>query len=160
MINYEYILENMEDFDYKNVTISAASEDGIVINMLIPASIDLLDFIEELGIYFYRIDDPKFGQKFINEETKLFIYDWLIQILNTGNYDEDENSGAYIADFELIIDFEILNTFKYALHKYKQKYFRDKKTLSQSRLFAEQTAIAILEIIEKIRLISLTYSHN
>ena len=46
MINYEYILENMEDFDYKNVTISAASEDGIVINMLIPASIDLLDFIE------------------------------------------------------------------------------------------------------------------
>ena len=123
------------------------------INLSIPAEIDLLDFIEELGIYFYRIDDPKFGQKFINEENKLYIYDWLTQILNTGNYEEDEEDGTVFVDLELYMNIEKLNTFKYALRKYKEKYRKDMNNhIDYSRTYAEKTAINILELIEKVRL--------
>ncbi len=152
-VNYNYIKENIEEFCYDNVRLDAISNFGIAINLSIPAEIDLLDFIEELGVYFYRIDDPKFGQKFINEENKLYIYDWLTQILNTGNYEEDEEDGTVFVDLELYMNIEKLNTFKYALRKYKEKYKQDtKKNIEYSRVYAEKTAINILELIEKIRL--------
>ena len=47
---------------------------------------------------------------------------------------------------------ERLNTFKYALAKYKEKYKKDIKNVDYSRAYAEKTAISILELIEKIRL--------
>ena len=151
-VNYNYIKENIEEFTFDNVRLDAISSFGIAINLTIPAEIDLLDFIEELGVYFYRIDDPKFGQKFINEENKLYIYDWLTQILNTGNYEEDEEDGSIFVDLELYMNVERLNTFKYALAKYKEKYKKDIKNVDYSRAYAEKTAISILELIEKIRL--------
>ena len=58
---------------------------------------------------------------------------------------------------ELCIDFENLNTFKYALRKYKEilKTMKNSKDVMIEDILAAQTAIAILEIIEKIRLITL-----
>ena len=150
MVDYKFIQEHIEDFQIGNIKVSAVSEYGIAIELFVPAPIDLLDFVEEIGIYFYKLDDPKFGQKFINEETKNFVYDWLVQLLNTGNY-EDVEDGLY-ALIELYMDFELLHTFKYVLRKYKLKYESDKKNdYDMSKLFAEGTAINILEIIEKVK---------
>jgi len=152
VVDIDYIKTNSNQFDYGNVSLCAISENGLAINLVIPSNIDFLDFIEELGIYFYRIDDPKFGQKFINEETKLYIYDWLVQILNTGNYDEEEETDNLFATLEFFMDFEKLNTFKYALRKYKEKYRKEKDKVDYSKALAEITAINILEIIEKVRI--------
>ena len=156
-IDYKRIQKNIDDFTYGSVRLNSISEEGVAVDLFVPSNIDLLDFIESLGIYFYRIDDPKFGQKFINEDTKLYIYDWLTQILNTGNYEENEEEEQIFSRLELCIDFENLNTFKYALRKYKEilKTMKNSKDVTIEDILAAQTAIAILEIIEKIRLITL-----
>ncbi len=156
-IDYKRIQDNIDDFTYGSVRLNSISEEGVAVDLFVPSNIDLLDFIESLGIYFYRIDDPKFGQKFINEDTKLYIYDWLTQILNTGNYEENEEEEQIFSRLELCIDFENLNTFKYALRKYKEilKTMKNSKDVMIEDILAAQTAIAILEIIEKIRLITL-----
>ena len=156
-IDYKRIQNNIDDFTYGSVRLNSISEEGVAVDLFVPSNIDLLDFIESLGIYFYRIDDPKFGQKFINEDTKLYIYDWLTQILNTGNYEENEEEEQIFSRLELCIDFENLNTFKYALRKYKEilKTMKNSKDVTIEDILAAQTAIAILEIIEKIRLITL-----
>lgn len=156
-IDYKRIQDNIDDFTYGSVRLNSISEEGVAVDLFVPSNIDLLDFIESLGIYFYRIDDPKFGQKFINEDTKLYIYDWLTQILNTGNYEENEEEEQIFSRLELCIDFENLNTFKYALRKYKEilKTMKNSKDVTIEDILAAQTAIAILEIIEKIRLITL-----
>ena len=156
-IDYKRIQKNIDDFTYGSVRLNSISEEGVAVDLFVPSNIDLLDFIESLGIYFYRIDDPKFGQKFINEDTKLYIYDWLTQILNTGNYEENEEEEQIFSRLELCIDFENLNTFKYALRKYKEilKTMKNSKDVTIEDILSAQTAIAILEIIEKIRLITL-----
>ncbi len=160
VVDVESLKSSSNQFDYGNATLFAVSEDGLAINIVIPNDIDFLDFIEELGIYFYRIDDPKFGQKFINEDTKLYVYDWLVQILNTGNYEDDEESDSIFATLEFFMDFEKLNTFKYALRKYKEKHRKEKNKIEHSRALAQQTAINILEIIEKVRIQALENGEN
>lgn len=152
-IDFKYMKENIDDYRIGNIKLKGASMHGIAIELIIGGVEDILDFVEELGIYFYRIDDPKFGQLFLNENVKLSVYDWLVQFLNTGNYEELEDHQIY-AEFELYFDFDLLtpNIFSNVLKKYKTKYEKDKKqNIEISKLLAELTAINILEMIVKVR---------
>lgn len=153
-MNLKYIKEHIDDFIFENAMLDAISPEGIAIQVSAVNIEDFLDFVEELGKYFYFIGDPKFGQKFINEDTSKYIYDWLTQILNTGNYEENEidEGTMFVARFEFFMDYKKLSSFKYALRKYKEKLRQDTKKMSYSRLIAERTAVNMLEIIEKVRL--------
>lgn len=132
------------------VKIIGVAKEGIALKITIPADIDILDFIEEVGQYFYKIDNPIFGQKFVSNETKDYIYHWLIELFNTGNYEEMPDKSELILNLE--IDFEKVGTFKFALQKYASKLYNDKQiNAEQAVIFAEEIAIDILNIIEEIR---------
>lgn len=128
--------------------IGTASE-GISLKLYINKKIDVLDFVEEIGKYFYKIDNPLFGQKYISNDAKEFIYYWLVELLNTGNYEEFPDKDTEMT-FNLLIDFEKIGTFKYAIDKYKKLL----KTMENEELYkieACNIAIDILQIIESIR---------
>lgn len=153
-VDFQYIKENIDEYTIENVLLTGAASEGIALNVYIDKNIDIVDFAEILGVYFYRLDDPKFGQKYVNENTRLYIYEWLTQILNTGNYDETED--GFILELNLYLDFERLNTLRYALNKYKNKYKQDLKNKElHIILIAEKTAINIIELLEKVRITQL-----
>ena len=146
----EKIEINKDRLENDNVKILGVAKEGIALQIIIPGTIDILDFIEEIGQYFYKIDVPTFGQKFVSGETKDYIYHWLIELFNTGNYEENPNES--ILNFNMEIDFEKVGTFKYAVQKYRIKLAEDKENnKDETVIFSEEIAILILEMIEEIR---------
>lgn len=135
----------------KQVKLVGIATEGISMEIYIDRRIDILDFIEEVGKYFYKIDNPLFGQKYVTAETKEYIYYWLMELLNTGNYEEVPFKDTVLT-FNMLIDFEKIGTFKYAIDKYK-KMLRKMQLESeeQYKIAACSVAIDILEIVEEIR---------
>lgn len=125
--------------------------EGISMEIYIDKKIDILDFIEEIGLYFYKLDDPIFGQKYITKETKDYIYYWLMELLNTGNYEESTFKSTVLR-FNMLIDFEKIGTFKYAIDKYKKRLKQLKEDKSEDyKISACSIAIDILQIVEDIK---------
>ena len=135
----------------KQVQLVGIATEGISFKIYIDKKIDILDFIEEVGKYFYKIDNPIFGQKYVTVETKEYIYYWLMELLNTGNYEEFATKNTELT-FNMLIDFEKIGTFKYAIDKYK-KYLK-KMEMDKDEMYkisACKIAIDILQIVEDIR---------
>lgn len=135
----------------KQVQLVGIATEGICLKIYLNRKIDILDFIEEVGKYFYKIDNPIFGQKYVTVETKEYIYYWLMEIFNTGNYEEFPTKDTELT-FNMLIDFEKIGTFKYAIDKYK-KYLKkmEIEKSEQHKIIACSVAIDILQIIEDIR---------
>lgn len=146
----EKIEQHKSELESDNVKIIGVANEGISLKIIIPSQLDILDFIEEVGQYFYKIDVSNFGQKFISYDTKNYIYHWLIELFNTGNYEELKDYSELILNLE--IDFEKIGTFKFALQRYESKLYNDKQNNeSFAVIFSEEIAIKILTIIESIR---------
>lgn len=135
----------------KQVKLIGIATEGICLKIYIDRKIDILDFIEEVGKYFYKIDNPIFGQKYVTVETKEYIYYWLMEMFNTGNYEEFASKDTELT-FNMLIDFEKIGTFKYAIDKYK-KYLKkmEIEKAEQYKITACSIAIDILQTIEDIR---------
>lgn len=134
----------------KQVKLVGIASEGLALEIYIDRKIDILDFIEEVGKYFYKIDNPLFGQKYVTVETKEYVYYWLMELMNTGNYEESPLKDT-ILTFNMIIDFEKVGTFKYAIDKYKKmlrKMQIDKA--EQHKIAGCSVAIDILQIVEDI----------
>lgn len=135
----------------KQVQVCGIASEGILFKIYINRKIDILDFASELGQYFYKIDNPIFGQKYITAAAKDYVYDWLTEILNTGNYEENTLKDS-VFTFNMYIDFEKIGTFKYAIEKYKKmlrKMQLEKENIC--KISACNAAIDILQIVENIR---------
>jgi hypothetical protein len=133
------------------VKVIGIANEGISLKIYIDKSIDILDFIEEIGKYFYKIDNPMFGQKYISSEAKDCIYYWLIELFNTGNYEEFEDKETELV-FNMLINFKKIGTFKYALDRYKKllkKY--ESENESKHVICACTVAVDILQIIENTK---------
>ena len=146
----ENIKENISKLETEHIKILGVASEGICLEISIPKEIDINDFIEEVGQYFFKIDNPIFGQKFISNETKDYIYHWLVELFNTGNYEENKDKTVLL--FNMEIDFSKVGTFKFACQRYQSKLAKDKaKGCEDYVIIAEEIAIEILTLIENIK---------
>ena len=148
-IDTNYIKENIHEFCFDKTNLIGVSEDGISLQIVLPENTDVIDFAESLGIFFYKIDDPKFGQKYISQESKNFVYIWLTQILNSGNYEDVDD--CIVFELEVPLNYDKLSSLNVVLQKYKKRYRIDKQSENRTYVLAEEIAIEIIEIIEKVR---------
>jgi hypothetical protein len=146
----ENIQKNIKKLESEHIKILGVAQEGICLEISFSKDIDVNDFIEEIGQYFFKIDNPVFGQKFVSSETKDYIYHWLIELFNTGNYEENDDKTILI--FNMEIDFNKVGTFKFACQKYQSKLAKDKaKGCEDYVIVAEEIAIEILTLIENIK---------
>lgn len=141
----------METKGTKQVKIAGIASEGIALKIYIDKKIDILDFIEEVGQYFYKIDNPLFGQKYITAEAKEYIYYWLMELFNTGNYEESPKRDTEL-NLNMLVDFEKIGTFKYAVEKYKKILKKmELENAPSYKISACSIAIDILQILNKIK---------
>lgn len=141
----------METKGTKQVKLIGIATEGICLKIYINRKIDILDFIEEVGKYFYKIDNPVFGQKYITAEAKEYVYYWLMELMNTGNYEEFVTKDTELT-FNMLVDFEKIGTFKYAMEKYKKLLKKMQlEKVDDYKIAACSVAIDILQILEEIR---------